>query len=146
MGGRGAASPSGYYGKNGEKKYGSEYHTVWEYENIKFIRPNFWRESTPLETQIDKIRKPNGRVYVIIDSKNRPHSISFYDEKNGKRTNTLDFSGHKHPVSKISTLGKNHVHHGYEHDEHGTTEMNREERQYTARILRLWRKHKQGII
>ena len=35
MGGRGAASPSGRYGKNGEKIYGTEYHSVWGHENIR---------------------------------------------------------------------------------------------------------------
>lgn len=140
MGGRGAASG------RGKRKYGTEYRSVWEYDNIKFIRPNFGRENTPLETMPDKIRKPNGRVYVIIDKKNRPHAISFYDDETGKRSMTLDFSGHNHPVSNDLILGKNHVHHGYEHDEHGTTEMTPAERKYTARILRLWRQHRQEII
>ena len=140
MGGRGAASG------HGQRKYGTEYRTVWEYGNIKFIKPNFGRENTPLETMPDKIRKPNGRVYVSRDRKGIPHSISFYDNETGKRTTTLDFSGHHHPVSDDIVLGKNHVHHGYEHDEYGTTEMNRKERNYTAQILRLWRKHKRGLI
>ena len=146
MGGRGAASSSGYYGKNGEKKYGSEYHSVWEHGNIKFIKPNFGRENTPMETMPDKIRKPNGRVYVIIDKKGKPHSISFYDDKTGKRTRTLDFSGHTHKNDDGTVLGRTHVHHGYEHAEHGTTDMTQAERRYTAQILRLWRKHKKGII
>lgn len=146
MGGRGAASPSGRYGKNGERIYGTEYRSVWEYGNVKFIKTNFGRESTPLETQLDKIRKPNGRVYVIIDRKNRPHSISFYNDETGERTKTIDFSGHTHKNPDGSIVGRNHVHNGYVHDENGSRAMSQEERQYTVEILRLWRKHRRGII
>lgn len=147
MGGRGAASSiNGRYGKNNEKIYGSEYRFVWEYENIKFIKPNFGFESAPLETIPDKVRKPNGRVYIVIDKKNNPHRIGFYDDKTGKLTKSLDFSGHSHKDDNRNKLSKNHSHIGYEHKGSIAREMNAEERYYTARILRLWRQHQRGLL
>lgn len=138
MGGRGAASPSGRYGKKNEKIYGSEYHTVLEIGNIKFIKRNSGASSAPLETQINPERKPNGRIYVNVSNDDKIRYISFYDQ-NGKKEKQWDVNDHEHRRGNIN-YGRNHVHYGYEHNEKGDGVLTPEERRKAAEIFSLWRK------
>lgn len=136
MGGRGAASPSGYYGENGENKYGSEYTSVLQKGNIKFLIPNKGRAKAPLETQINTKQKPNGRIYVTIDGKATVSSISYYDG-DGKKFKSTDVNRRDHIEDK-ENLGHTHTHVGYEHSETGSRSPDVHEQKMVNRVLKIW--------
>lgn len=69
MGGRGASSGVSVKGK----AYGTEYATLYQSGNIKFVRYNDGAATAPMET------KTKGRVYVTVN------------EKNGKRPVQKDY-------------------------------------------------------
>lgn len=74
MGSRGAASGTGKH------PYGSEYKTVLQDGNIKFVKYRLADNAkAPLETQT------KGRVYVTVNSEDKPAYISYYNTQ-GKRT------------------------------------------------------------
>lgn len=79
MGGRGASSGISRSGN----KYGTEYSTLYQSGNIKFIKQNGVKNAkTPLETMTD------GRVYVSVDKNDNLSSIS-YTIKREKEQNKL---------------------------------------------------------
>mgnify|MGYP007046004552 FL=1 len=71
MGGRGTSSGISEKGN----KYGSQYHTILEYENIKFVKANSRNSESLFETMTD------GRVYVTVGG-NDSLKITYYDELN----------------------------------------------------------------
>ena len=96
MGSRGAASGTGKH------PYGSEYKTVLQDGNIKFVKYRLADNAkAPLETQT------KGRVYVTVNSEDKPAYISYYDTQ-GKRTNTIDLL--RPHDNKLP-----HIHDGYSH-------------------------------
>lgn len=125
MGGRGASSG---ISKNG-KPYGSEYTTVYQSGNIKFVKPNKGNTTAPMETQ------SKNRIYVTLDYKNDPKFVSYYD-KEGKRYKQIDLSGQPHKIDGVSTLP--HTHMGYNHNEKGDRTLNEEEKKMVARIKKAW--------
>lgn len=60
FGGRGASSGLSDKGK----KYGSEYKTLYQTGNIKFVSYNNGSATAPMETMTD------GRVYAVVNTKN----------------------------------------------------------------------------
>ena len=76
MGGRGASSGFST-DKNGNPKneYGSQYHTLLEHENIKFVTKNTRNSETLMETMTP------GRVYAEVGG-NDLLRIVFFDENN----------------------------------------------------------------
>lgn len=100
MGGRGASSGLSDKGK----KYGSEYTTLYESENIKFIRYN---DSTAAKTPQETMTR--GRVYATVNDKNKVVAISYYDNENKRRMQIDLEKEHKGMLP--------HTHHGYEHNE-----------------------------
>ena len=125
MGGRGASSG---VSENG-KPYGSEYTTVYQSGNIKFVKQtNASNAKTPMETMT------RGRVYATVNDKDEISSISYYDNSN-KRTKQIDLT-HDHQNMKP------HTHHGYYHSERdgkkGATNLTAEERKMVDRVKRLW--------
>lgn len=142
MGGRGAASGLKYDKHKGYsaygKKYGSEYHTVLQVGNIKFIKPNDSNTTAPMET-----RAGAKRVYVTLDKKDNPKFLTTYG-KNGQREKQIDLKGKAHYVNgtKVSTP---HTHLGYVHGEGGTrTDMTSNEKSIVAKALKLWNNYKRG--
>ena len=118
MGSRGAASGTGKH------PYGSEYKTVLQDGNIKFVKYRLADNAkAPLETQT------KGRVYVTVNNDNELSFISYYDRK-GKRSKTIDLL-HAHD-------GKSpHLHTGYEHN--GKAEyLTDEEKKLLARVRKVW--------
>ena len=80
MGGRGAGSGTSVRGK----PYGSEYKTVCQSGNIKFVRYNEGKLATaPMETMT------RGRVYVTVNDNDTLKFISYYDAMN-KRVKQID--------------------------------------------------------
>ncbi len=88
MGGRGASSGISVSGK----KYGTEYRTVLQSGNIKFVKYNDAKTAkTPMETMT------RGRIYVTVTAQDKLKAITFYD-KSGKRSSQIDLGGHTHTV------------------------------------------------
>jgi len=102
FGGRGASSGISEKGN----KYGTQYTTLKEVGNVKFVKPRFKNAESLLETMT------KGRVYGLIKSNNELSQIVYFDNDN-KRVKTIDLL-HKHN-SKTP-----HTHVGYYHDENGT--------------------------
>ena len=118
MGSRGAASGTGKH------PYGSEYKTVLQDGNIKFVKYRLADNAkAPLETQT------KGRVYVTVNNDNELSFISYYDHE-GKRSKTIDLL-HAHD-------GKSpHSHTGYEHNGK-VTDLTEEEKKLLARVRKAW--------
>lgn len=118
MGSRGAASGTGKH------PYGSEYKTVLQDGNIKFVKYRLADNAkAPLETQT------KGRVYVTVNNDNELSFISYYDRK-GKRSKTIDLL-HAHD-------GKSpHSHTDYEHDGKAA-DLTDEEKKLLARVRKAW--------
>lgn len=118
MGSRGAASGTGKH------PYGSEYKTVLQDGNIKFVKYQLADNAkAPLETQT------KGRVYVTVNNDNELSFISYYDRE-GKRSKTIDLL-HAHD-------GKSpHSHTGYEHNGK-VTDLTDKEKKLLARVRKAW--------
>lgn len=135
MGGRGASYGYSDNEKGKAKKYGTEYSTLAQMGNVKFVKYNLADEAkSPMET------KTKGRVYATIDKDNDVKYISFYDS-NGERIKQIDVKGKSH-----KELGVPHVHVGYEHDEHGTRSISEEEKKTVKHILDYWEKKRKTRI
>lgn len=130
MGGRGAASGI----SNRRNKYGSQYHTILEESNIKFVEANDRNSEPLLETMT------HGRVYVRV-SKNDLRQIIYFDDKE-KRRKTIDLDHYHKGLA-------DHVHHGYYHDENEVskkkaTKPSTDERLMIERVRRLWHNYLQS--
>lgn len=124
MGGRGASSGTSVYGN----KYGSQYHTLYQSGNIKFVTKNYRDAETLMET------RTSGRVYVHVEGKDLK-SIVYFDKEN-KRNKQIDLD---HPHKEFKGI---HTHHGYFHNENdsekGASNLTAEERKMVARVKKLW--------
>lgn len=125
MGGRGASSGLSDKGK----KYGSEYTTLHESGNIKFVQYNDANSAkTPQETMT------RGRVYVTVNGEDKLTSITYYDNAN-KRRKQID-------LEKAHRGMKPHTHHGYYHNENdsqkGAAKLTAEERKMVERVRKIW--------
>ena len=128
MGGRGSSSGISASGK----KYGTEYTTLYQSGNIKFVRYNNGSATAPMETM------SKNRIYATIDYKENVKYISFYDKEN-KRYKQIDLD-HYHKVNGIKE--KPHSHYGYIHDENGTQKPNASDREIIDRVERIWQNKK----
>ena len=137
MGGRGAASGASV--RDGKVYvYGTEYRSVLEIKNIKFVVNNEGEARTPMETQTQ------GRIYVTINSNNDIKAITFYD-KDGKRKRQIDVSGKPHEINGKSELP--HTHNGYFHDENGTRALTPSEKRFVDIVKRLWyNRNSDGVV
>lgn len=124
MGGRGASSGMSAKGKS----YGSEYKTVLKAGNVKFVKAVGSSATAPLETMT------KGRVYVTVNTDDKPKFISYYDKVN-KRVKTIDLTKPHEGVLP-------HTHHGYNHAENdsakGYANLTTEEKNMVARVEKLW--------
>ena len=113
---------------NSGRIYGTEYRTLMQSGNIKFIQRKGNSAVAPMETMT------KGRVYVTVNADNKLKSISYYD-LNNKRNKTID-------LDKIHMGMKPHTHHGYEHnekdDKKGAAKLTPKEKKMVARAERLW--------
>lgn len=142
MGGRGAASGLKYDKHKGYsaygKKYGSEYHTVLQVGQIKFVKPNKGSATAPMET-----RAGAKRIYVTLDKKRTPKFITTYG-KNGQREKQIDLKGYPHTEKGIK-IPTPHTHLGYVHSEGGTrTHMMNSEAKLVEKVLKAWDNYKRG--
>lgn len=126
MGGRGASSGI----SKDKNKYGTQYKTLYQSGNIKFVKKNTRDSETLFETMT------HGRVYVTVGG-NDLLQIMYYDNEN-KRTKTIDLT---HFHEKMSP----HTHHGYEHNENdgikGASNFTPAEKKMVERVRKLWYNH-----
>lgn len=126
MGGRGASSGISDKGN----KYGSQYHTILQDGNIKFVSKNERTSESLMETMTQ------GRVYVTVGGKDLL-SIMYFDSVK-KRVKSIDLD-HEHKNMRP------HTHHGYEHYENdgpkGATNLTIEEKKMVERVRKLWYNH-----
>lgn len=111
------------------KPYGTEYHTVYEQGNIKFLEINDNRSPVaPLETMT------SGRVYVTLGAKGQLAYITYYDKAN-RRSKTIDLD-HYHKVAGKKLMP--HTALGYYHL--GTVrDLTKKERNMVERVLKTWK-------
>ncbi|MDR2733781.1 MAG: hypothetical protein LBC99_03940 [Spirochaetota bacterium] len=111
-----------------KKKYGTEYRTVLEYKNIKFVVPlKEGSAPVPMET----MSAAKDRVYAYVNNAGILKSIVFYDSE-GKRARQIDLD-HPHVGHKP------HIHVGY--DNKHTKEyipLTERDRAYIDTITKLW--------
>lgn len=125
MGGRGASSGV----SNSGKKYGTEYKSVYESGNIKYVVSTQGSNTAPMETMT------SGRIYVTVDKNtNQLKYISYYDKRN-MRSKQIDLQ-HFHKIDGIPE--KPHVHKGYEHNEHGDYKLSPKELKMVDRVTKIW--------
>ena len=120
MGGRGASSGMSDKGN----KYGSQYHTVLESENIKFVSKNKRTSETLMETMTE------GRIYVEVGGEDLLRIISF-DESNKRN----------HVIERDKRSGEWHVHNGYFHAENGKSQhepLNDKDKSLLEKVRKLW--------
>jgi len=126
MGGRGSSSGMSAKGN----PYGSQYHTILQSGNIKFVTKNERDSETLMETMT------TGRVYVNVGG-DQLLSVTYFDTKN-KRTKVIDLS-HPHKGQQP------HVHHGYLHNENdgpkGAADLTPKEKRMVERVRKLWYNH-----
>lgn len=126
MGGRGSSSGMSAKGN----PYGSQYHTILQSGNIKFVTKNERDSETLMETMT------TGRVYVNVGG-DQLLSVTYFDTKN-KRTKVIDLS-HPHKGQQP------HVHHGYLHNENdgpkGAANLAPKEKRMVERVRKLWYNH-----
>lgn len=127
MGGRGSSSGVSDKGK----PYGTEYETLYQSGNIKFVRYKNGAATTPAETMT------NGRVYVTVNARDKIKSITYYDKHN-KHFKQIDI-GHEHKVN--GEKKDPHTHKGYIHDEKGTYDVSPKERKMIDRVKKAWYYH-----
>ena len=130
MGGRGASSGRSITGK----EYGTEFETIYQSGNIKFVRYN---DSTAAKSPMETMT--SGRVYVTLSKDEYgnffPKYITYYDKHN-RRFKQIDISGKPHMIDGKPELP--HTHNGYWHDEKGTKKPNPSERKMIERALKTW--------
>lgn len=131
MGANGASSG---IARNG-KPYGTEYTTVYQSGNIKFLRYNGKSATAPMETMTQ------GRVYVTLGGNGRPKYITFYDKRN-RRFKQIDLEGRPHVIDGVETLP--HTHLGYNHDENGSREPTPAENKMVDRVRRTWQNRRRN--
>ena len=118
-------------------KYGSQYRTILQSGNIKFVEPRPGATESLLETMT------KGRVYVLVGSKGLKN-ITYFD-KTLKKTKRIDLD-HSHKGLKP------HVQHGYYSNEidikngvkKGATKLTPQETKMVARVKQLWDNHIKG--
>ena len=119
MGGRGASSGMSEKGN----PYGSQYHSLMNDGNVKFVSKNS-RQSEPLMETMTR-----GRVYARVEGDDLK-SIVYFNTEN-KRVKQIDID-HQHKGTRP------HTHHGYDHSENdsakGASRLTVEERDMVDRV------------
>lgn len=125
MGGRGASFGHSI-DKNGnpKNKYGTQYHTVLEVDNIKFVQKNTRQSEALMETM------SNNREYVEVGGNNLLRIVTFGADN--KRNVVLE---------RDKRTDEWHKHMGYLHGESGKERhlpLTDEDKKHIEKIKRLW--------
>lgn len=142
FGGRGARFGYSYKGN----KYGSQYRTIFQDGNIKFIEGRVEKPETIFETMT------KGRVYVVVNEYKRDSGenkkgdkklkyIIYFDENN-RKSKRIDFDKHDNRMKRAE-----HTHHGYEYNDKskeskkGASDLSEKELKMVERVKKLWYNH-----
>ena len=123
MGGRGASSGISVRGN----PYGSQYHTLLEVDNIKYVSKNTRQSEDLMETMTP------GRVYVTVGG-TEPNRITFFDNANMRSK----------VIEKDKRTGTWHVHSGYYHGENSNQhweDLTEADQALIDRVIQLWHNH-----
>lgn len=121
--------------------YGTEFHSVYHYGRIKFVKPNSGSTTAPMYT------KTKGRIYATLDDNDEVKYITTYGKtwkvlnEGYNRTSQIDLSGPSHIVNGVE-LKPPHTHYGYRHEENGTAKPTAAERKIIDKVLTEWYNHK----
>ena len=135
MGGRGASSgrSKGTKSKPEGNVYGSQYHSLYQNGNIKFVAPN----EDALEPLLETMTR--GRVYVLVNKKKNGLKSIIYFDNDLKRSKRVDLD-HFHEGLKP------HTEHGYFNNEidkkngvkREATKLTLKEKKMVERVTTLW--------
>lgn len=124
MGGRGAGSGI----SNKGHQYGTDYKTILQSGNIKFVMKTSKNSETMMETMT------KGRIYAYVNEAGKVSNIVYFDNNN-KRSKQIDLQKEHDGV-------KPHIHHGYLHNENdskkGYSHLTPKEKKMVERINQLW--------
>jgi len=124
MGGRGSSSGISKKGN----AYGTQYHTLFQDGDVKYITKN-GRQSEPLMETMTK-----GRIYATVNG-NEVKAVTFFDDDN--KRNVL--------LEKDENTGTWHAHRGYYHNEYGNNahdNLTPRENAILDNIIKKWNNHK----
>lgn len=125
MGGRGANSGVSIKGN----KYGSQYHTILQNAEIKFVQKNTRQSEDLMETMTP------GRIYATVGG-NEIIRITFFDDNNKR----------KRVIEKDKRTGEWHVHKGYLHSEYSENHRDKLDpiidKPILDRVLEQWQNRK----
>lgn len=119
---------------NSGKAYGTEFETLYQVDNIKFVRYKDASSATA-----PQVTKTSNRIYAVVNAKDEVKFVVFFDEEN-KRSKQIDVAGQSHFVDG-KKLDPPHTHQGYNHDEGGTRELNDDEKAVLEKVQREWYNH-----
>ncbi len=128
MGGRGASSGKSDKGN----PYGSQYHSLFSEDNIKFVTKNSRLSETLMETMTP------GRVYVETGGDDLLRVV-FFDNSN-RRNKVLE---------RDKRTGEWHVHEGYFHNEYGKDEhgnLSAADQAMIDKVETLWQNKQRNIV
>lgn len=123
-------------------EYGTEFSEIKGVnagKSIKFVKPNSGATTAPMYT------KTKGRVYATVDKDGDVRFISFYSNKKTERNSgydrvkQIDLKGIDHVVDGERIIP--HTHHGYNHDENGTTKPSNKEQKVIDKVVSAWNKY-----
>lgn len=120
MGGNGASSGMSKKGN----KYGTQFHTLLEVDNIKFVSKNERESESLLETMT------SGRIYVEVGGEDLLRIIQF--DENNKRN---------HVIERDKRTDKWHAHNGYYHAEKGKARheaLNEKDEKLLEKVKSVW--------
>lgn len=123
FGGRGASS--GFSDKG--KKYGSQYKTLLEHENIKFVT-NVGKNYEPLMETMTQ-----GRIYVQVGGEDILRIVQ--NGENNQRNKVIEYDRKNKEW---------HVHHGYFHSEYSEKihdPLSVSDKELLDRIKKIWHNH-----
>lgn len=112
------------------KPYGSEYTTLYQSGNIKFVRYN---DSSAAKTPMETMTK--GRIYVTVTTDNRLKAITRYDKEN-KRYKQIDLIGQEHLIGGEKVIPHSHL--GYWHYEYGTKTPSDRDQKLIDKVRKIW--------
>lgn len=116
-------------GGRSDAPYGTEYKTLHQLDNIKYVTPTSGATTAPMYT------KTSDRIYATVDGEGDVKYITFYDD-NLNRYKQIDVKGQPHKVDGKLILP--HTHYGYLHDENGTFKPTQEEVGVIDKVLIEW--------
>ena len=119
--------------------YGTEFHSVHQSGNIKFVKPNDGATTAPMYT------KTKSRIYATLDENDEVKYITLHGKtwkamnEGYNRSRQIDIKGKKHKIDGDPTIP--HTHFGYHHDK-GTIKPTKSDQKLMDKVLTEWYNYK----